>query len=107
LKIGLVSVDTHVYFLCKGDQQSSPSTSITEREEVFMREIEVLLGIEDMMRIFGLSRVSIYRKVAAARAGQSRFPVPLGESKERLRWCPVSVEAYCKTRSVPQPEWNK
>ena len=71
-----------------------------------MREIETLLGVEDMMRIFGLSRVSVYRKTAAARAGQSRFPIPIGENKERLRWCAASVEAYCKTRSV-QPELNK
>jgi predicted DNA-binding transcriptional regulator AlpA len=63
-----------------------------------MREIETLLGIEDIMRIFGLSRVSIYRKVAAARAGQNHFPVPLGEKKERLRWCAASIEAYCNTR---------
>ena len=69
-----------------------------------MRVIEPLLGIDELMRITGLSRVSIYRKVAASRAGQSRFPVPLGDRKERLKWSAASVEAYCQTQPVtPSP----
>ena len=68
-----------------------------------MRMIDPLLGIKEMMRITGLSRVSVYRKVSAARAGQGRFPIPVSESKERLRWCADDVEAYCQARGVPQP----
>jgi|TergutMp193P3_1026864.scaffolds.fasta_scaffold299992_1 predicted DNA-binding transcriptional regulator AlpA len=68
-----------------------------------MREIEPLLGVEDVMRIFGLSRVSIYRKVAAARAGESRFPAPIGDAKQRLRWLGTDIEEYIKTRSTVQP----
>jgi predicted DNA-binding transcriptional regulator AlpA len=63
-----------------------------------MRVIEPLLGIDEIMRITGLSRVSIYRKVAAARAGHSRFPVPLSDRKEQLKWSAASVEAYCLTQ---------
>jgi predicted DNA-binding transcriptional regulator AlpA len=76
--------------------------SITEREEVFMRVIDPLLGIKEMMRITGLSRVSVYRKVSAARAGQSRFPIPVSERKERLRWCATDIEAYCQARGGTQ-----
>jgi len=67
-----------------------------------MRVIDPLLGIREMMRITGWSRVTIYRKVAAARAGQSRFPVPVSDNKERLRWCATDVEAYCQARAAPQ-----
>jgi predicted DNA-binding transcriptional regulator AlpA len=66
-----------------------------------MRIIEPLLGIDELMRITGLSRVSIYRKVAAARMGQSRFPIPLSDKKEQLKWSAASVESYCQTQ--PQP----
>jgi predicted DNA-binding transcriptional regulator AlpA len=66
-----------------------------------MRIIEPLLGIDELMRITGLSRVSIYRKVAAARVGQSRFPIPLSDRKEQLKWSAASVESYCQTQ--PQP----
>ena len=70
-----------------------------------MRVFEPLLGIDELMRITGLSRVSIYRKVAAARANQnqSRFPVPLSDRKERLKWSAASVEAYCQTQPVLPP----
>jgi predicted DNA-binding transcriptional regulator AlpA len=66
-----------------------------------MRIIEPLLGIDELMWITGLSRVSIYRKVAAARVGQSRFPIPLSDRKEQLKWSAASVESYCQTQ--PQP----
>jgi len=68
-----------------------------------MRVIDPLLGIKEMMRITGLSQVSVYRKVSAARAGQGRFPIPVSDTKERLRWCAADVEAYCQARGVPQP----
>ena len=66
-----------------------------------MREIEALLGIEDIMRIFNLSRVSIYRKVKEAREGNSQFPLPLW-GKQKLRWNAADVEAFCRPKTVSQ-----
>jgi predicted DNA-binding transcriptional regulator AlpA len=68
-----------------------------------MREIETLLGVEEIVRIFGLSRVSIYRKVAAARAGLTRFPLPVSDCRQKLRWCAADVEKYCQI-STQQPQ---
>jgi predicted DNA-binding transcriptional regulator AlpA len=68
-----------------------------------MKEIESLLETSDIMRIFGLSRVSIYRKVAEARSGQGRFPLPVSGMKERLRWNAANVEAFCQSRNESQP----
>ena len=67
-----------------------------------MREIEALLGIEDLMRITGLSRVSIYRKVSEARSGTGGFPLPVWGRKQKLRWNAAEVEAFCQSRSAPQ-----
>jgi len=58
------------------------------------KEIEALLGIDDIMRIFGLSRVSIYRKVGEARAGKCEFPLPIWGSKQKLRWNAADIEQY-------------
>ena len=63
-----------------------------------MKEIEALLVIDDLMKIFGLSRVSIYRKVGEARAGKSAFPLPVFGSKHRLRWNPADVEQYIQPK---------
>jgi predicted DNA-binding transcriptional regulator AlpA len=70
-----------------------------------MREIETLLGVTDMMRIFGLSRVSIYRNVSLARQCKSRFPLPVSDMKQQLRWSAANVEAYCQSRNN-QPQVN-
>ena len=67
-----------------------------------MREIEALLGIDDLMRIFGLSQVSIYRKVREARAGNGQFPLPVWGSRKKLRWNAAEVEAFCQSRTTPQ-----
>jgi len=66
-------------------------------------QIESLLKIEDIMRIFGLSRVSIYRRVSEARAGKSQFPLPIGKRKENLRWNATDIEAFCQSRTTSMP----
>ena len=74
------------------------------KERFVMRVIEPLLKVEDVMRILGLSRVSIYRKVSEARAGNGRFPLPIGDAKQKLRWNADDVEAFCQSRSMaPMP----
>jgi predicted DNA-binding transcriptional regulator AlpA len=55
------------------------------------------LGVSDIKRIFGISQVSVYRWVAASRAGTSRFPLPIGGSKQKLRWNAGDIEAYCQS----------
>jgi len=67
-----------------------------------MRKIETLLGVDDLMRIFGLSRISIYRKVSEARAGNGQFPLPVWGSRKKLRWNAAEVEAFCQSRTAPQ-----
>ena len=67
-----------------------------------MRNIE-LLGVEDITRIFGISQVTAYRWVSLARAGRSRFPAPIGDSKQKLRWLGTDIEAYCQSQHAPQP----
>ena len=67
-----------------------------------MTKIEPLLNIDDLMGIFGLSRISIYRKVAEARAGESQFPRPIWESKKKLRWSASDIENYIKVNTASQ-----
>jgi len=68
-------------------------------------EIDRLLKVEDIMRIFDYSRVSVYRMVREMREGkESQIPRPLDSGYKRsLRWCRRSVEAFCQARTVPQP----
>ena len=65
--------------------------------------LEPLLGIKELMRITGYSRVSVYRKTADARAGLGQFPIPVTGKKQKLGWRAADVEAYYQARSVPQP----
>ena len=67
-----------------------------------MREIEPLLGIREIMKIFRLSQVSVYRKVAAARSGKGEFPLPIWGSKQGLRWNAADVEVFCQSKTVPR-----
>jgi len=67
-----------------------------------MRVIEPLLGIREMMRITGLSRVTIYRNVSKARAGTTCFPLPVWGPKQRLMWNAAEVEAFFQSRAAPQ-----
>ena len=68
-----------------------------------MQEIERLLTVEDIMRIFSLSRVSVYRRVADAKAKKSPFPIPLeGGPKRSLRWSRRVVGEFCESQAAPQ-----
>jgi len=69
-----------------------------------MKEIERLLNISDITRIFGLSKVSIYRKIAAARAGKIKFILPVSDCKQRLRFDAAAVEAFIKSKNTPVPQ---
>jgi|GEM_PF-2451342 len=66
-----------------------------------MKSIE-LLGIADIMKIFGISQVSVYRWVSEARKGNSRFPLPIGDTKQKLLWLAGDITAYCQSRSTAQ-----
>ena len=68
---------------------------ITNRE-VFM--IEPLLNVEDIMRMFHVSRVTVYRWISLARRNQSRFPLPVGGHKQKLCWNRADVERFCLTQ---------
>ena len=63
-----------------------------------MKKIEPFLTIEDMMELFGYSRVSVYRKVASARAGLSGFPIPLTGYRQKLLWDRNEIERYCQAQ---------
>jgi len=68
-----------------------------------MRVIEPLLKVEDVMKIFGTSKVTIYRWVNEARAGKSRFPAPLNGYKRRLLWSADTIARFCESQAVAQP----
>jgi predicted DNA-binding transcriptional regulator AlpA len=74
-------------------------------EDITRKKLETL-GIEDMMKIYKLSQVSIYRRVSAARAGQIRFPIPISDRKQKLCWSAAEVEAHCQARASPQSPVN-
>ena len=68
-----------------------------------MRDFEPLLAIEDIMRIFKLSRVSVQRRLQKARAGRGGLPLPIpSERKQSLRWCPETVRHFLQNTSTPQ-----
>ena len=76
--------------------------AINHFSKTIMRVIEPLLGIDDLMRITGLSRVSIYRNVSKARAGITCFPLPVWGPKQKLMWNAAEVEAFFQSRTAPQ-----
>ena len=67
-----------------------------------MQELETL-AIEDMMRIFRLSRISIYRRLREARAGRGGLPLPIPTGrKQRLRWNAETVRQFLQNANEPQ-----
>jgi len=65
-------------------------------------QIEPLLTIKDIMAVFGVSQPTVYRWIALARQGRSRFPLPVGNTKQKLRWSQETILAYQNANS-PQP----
>ena len=67
-----------------------------------MQTLETLT-IEDMMRIFKLSRVSIYRRLREARAERGGLPLPIPSGpKQRLRWDTKTVRQFLQNANEPQ-----
>ena len=61
-------------------------------------------GVEDLMRIFNLSRVSIYRRLREAREGRGGLPLPIPTGAKRsLRWTAESVKAFLQRANEPLP----
>ena len=60
-------------------------------------------GVKNMMQIFGLSRVSIYRRSREAREGRGGFPLPIQTGAKRgLRWNVDTVREFIENmNSVP------
>jgi transposase len=54
-----------------------------------------LLQIKDIMKIFHVSQVTIYRWVALARRGKSKFPLPVGGRRQKLLWHRHAIEEFC------------
>jgi predicted DNA-binding transcriptional regulator AlpA len=63
-----------------------------------MRVIEPLLKVEDIMQLFHVSRVSVYRWIALSRKGEGTFPLPVFGRKQRLCWNRADVERFCQTQ---------
>lgn len=56
--------------------------------------LEPLLTVGDLMVFFLVSRVTIYRWNRLAKEGKSRFPLPVGDTKQGLRWSREAILAY-------------
>ena len=69
--------------------------------------LEPLLTIADIMRIFCVSQITVYRWLDLARQGKHPLPLPIGEcignrrQKQRLRWNREAILAYLNA-SNPQ-----
>ena len=67
-----------------------------------MQTLETLT-IEDMTRIFKLSRVSIYRRLREARSGRGGLPLPIPSGpKQMLRWNAETVRQFLHKANEPQ-----
>ena len=56
------------------------------------------LTVEDLMRIFQLSRVSIYRRLREARAGRGGLPLPIPTGVKRsLLWRAEDVRKFMQS----------
>ena len=68
-----------------------------------MKDLETC-GVEDIMRIFCLSRVSVYRRLREARAGRGGLPLPIPTGTKRsLRWTVESVREFLQNANDAPP----
>jgi predicted DNA-binding transcriptional regulator AlpA len=66
-----------------------------------MQDLETLTT-EDMMQIFHLARISIYRRIREAREGRGQFPIPIQTgTKRRLRWNMETVRNFMQNADSP------
>ena len=71
-------------------------------KELAMQTLETLT-IDDMARIFRLSRVSIYRRLHEARAGRGGLPLPIPSGpRQRIRWNAEDVRRFLQNANEPQ-----
>jgi predicted DNA-binding transcriptional regulator AlpA len=68
-----------------------------------MQNFEPLLTIADIMKIFSVSQPTVYRWISESRKGESRFPLPIGGRKQKLRWSRESILAY-QSENNPTPQ---
>ena len=68
-----------------------------------MTNFESLLTTEDMMRIFQLSQVTLYRRLRDAKAGRGDFPLPIqtGGVKRCHRWNAEEVRKFLENANEP------
>jgi predicted DNA-binding transcriptional regulator AlpA len=61
-------------------------------------------GVKDLMRIFNLSRESIYRRLREARDGRGGLPLPIPTGTKRsLRWDAATIRRFVQNAdSTPQ-----
>ena len=65
---------------------------------------ETWLTTDDIMEIFSYSRTTVYRRVAASRAGRGRFPLPIDDINGTAhRWNPADIRAYLNNTNPQQP----
>ena len=63
-----------------------------------MKDLETFYEVKDIMRIFGLSRPSIYRRLREAREGRGGLPLPIPTGAKRsLRWTAESVKTFLQS----------
>jgi len=69
-----------------------------------MPDLETLtFDTDTMMRIFQLSRVSIYRRNQKAREGRGKWPLPIpSEPNQALRWNAATVMNYLQSADAHQ-----
>jgi predicted DNA-binding transcriptional regulator AlpA len=66
----------------------------TERGET-MQDLQPVLHAEDIVKLFGVSRATVYRWIVEAREGRSRFPLPINNGvKRKLLWNRSDILAF-------------
>jgi len=72
-----------------------------------MQNIQPALHVGDIMKLFGVSRPTVYRWIAEARQGKNRFPLPINNgSKRKLLWnrCDILAFQFQNNNGTPPPE---
>ena len=63
-----------------------------------MKDIDATLTVKDIMRIFHVCKITVYRWVSESRAGRGSFPAPLTDTKRKLLWSRTAIEEYLNTK---------
>jgi len=80
-----------------------------ERNVIMQDEIQETLTVQDIMRIFHVSGITVYRWVNLARQGKTKFPPPIGGHKQKLCWSRDAIAAFQNGVNTlpPKPESAK